>query len=84
MKNTFYYLTLLFLFSFSQCRKNTGTPTDNPYGLPNATQTGANIFACRVSGQLFISNSDFYHMGVNIFQILLVTIGNSCRHNKNI
>ena len=34
---------------------------DNPYGLPNATQTGANIFACRLNGQNWVSASGIFH-----------------------
>lgn len=32
------------------CRKHRTTPADNPYGLSNATQTGANIVGCRING----------------------------------
>lgn len=31
---------------------------DNAYGLPNATQTGANTFACLINGQKFIAYYD--------------------------
>ena len=37
------------------CRKhNDQPPPDNSYGLPNATQTGANIFACRINGNNWV------------------------------
>jgi hypothetical protein len=42
------------VFCFSQCRKDNPKP-DNPYGLPNATQTGAGVFACLINGQKFIA-----------------------------
>lgn len=39
------------LLLVTSCRKHKNSPPpDNPYGLPNATQTGANLFACRVNG----------------------------------
>jgi hypothetical protein len=42
----------------SQCKKgSTDVQPDNPYGLPNATQTGANIFACRINGVNWISGT---------------------------
>ena len=41
---------------FTQCRKHRTKPKpDNPYGLPNATQTGAGVFACLINGQKFIA-----------------------------
>jgi len=43
----FFLFTLIIL---TGCWKRKNTSFDNPYGLPNATQTGANIFACRVDG----------------------------------
>ena len=52
-----------FIF-FSNCKKNKDAPTtDNDHGLPNATQTGADIFACRINDQNFISLSGIYNMG---------------------
>jgi len=52
------------MFSFNQCKKNRDAiPPDNPYGLPNATQTGANIFACRVNGVNWISKNGIVNMG---------------------
>ncbi len=44
-----YYLLTLLLFSFSNCKKD-GSNSDNPYGLPNATQKGLRVFACRING----------------------------------
>ena len=41
---------------FTQCRKHRIKPKpDNPYGLPNATQTGAGVFACLINGQKFVA-----------------------------
>lgn len=56
------------LFTFNQCKKvkNTEPAPDNPYGLPNATQTGANIFACRVNGVNWISKTDIYNLGASV------------------
>jgi hypothetical protein len=39
---------------FHSCIKTNKIIADNPYGLPNATQTGANIFACRVNDSNWI------------------------------
>ncbi len=51
----------------NQCKKgNNDVQPDNPYGLPNATQTGANIFACRLNGQNWISLRDIAHLGGGI------------------
>jgi hypothetical protein len=44
-----YYLLSFLLFSFSNCKKD-GSNSDNLYGLPNATQKGLRVFACRING----------------------------------
>lgn len=41
---------LLVTLSFSYCKKDKSPEPDNPYGLPNGTQTGRGIFACRING----------------------------------
>jgi hypothetical protein len=46
------------LLGTSQCQKSNKVPPDNPYGLPNATQEGDNIFACLVNGQTYIAYYD--------------------------
>ncbi|MBS1736113.1 MAG: hypothetical protein JSS98_05835 [Bacteroidetes bacterium] len=46
---------LFFCFCFAQCHKDKTPAPDNPYGLPNATQTGANTFACLINGKKFIA-----------------------------
>jgi hypothetical protein len=51
-----YYLLTLFIFSFSDCKKDKGSQPDNTYGLPNATQSGLMMFACRMNGQNVISS----------------------------
>ncbi len=44
------------------CSKSKNAPVpDNPYGLPNATQTGANVFACRINGKNFISYYNLFN-----------------------
>lgn len=53
---------LVLCFCFAQCHKEIKTPSpDNPYGLPNATQNGANNFACLINGQKFIAYYDGLH-----------------------
>lgn len=53
-----------FILAFASCKKEKhGPPPDNPYGLPNATSEGKNIFACRVNGQNWISETGIYNMG---------------------
>jgi len=69
MKTRNYFLLLLGLcviLTASRCKKNVGPPSDNPYGLPNATQTGANIFACRINGQNWISKTEIFYMGASL------------------
>jgi hypothetical protein len=41
---------LCICFCFAQCHKDKSPVPDNPYGLPNATQRGAGVFACRING----------------------------------
>jgi len=53
-----------FILAFASCKKEKhGPPPDNPYGLPNATSEGKNIFACRVNGQNWISKTSIYNLG---------------------
>jgi hypothetical protein len=50
----FSFLCILFI----GCKKKSTLPTpDNSYGLPNATETGANIFACRANNESWISGN---------------------------
>lgn len=53
MKRSVLLIATLFLLLIS-CHKSS-VVLDNPYGLPNATQTGAGIFACRINGVNFIA-----------------------------
>lgn len=55
------------IFTFAQCKKDNTQKPDNPYGLPNATQTGANIFACRINGSNWISEKGLYKMGGGVY-----------------
>lgn len=48
------FIILQTLLGCSGCKNSQSPGADNPYGLPNATQTGANVFACRINGQNFI------------------------------
>jgi len=50
------FLLLLIISTFSACNKD----DDNDETLPEATQTGAGIFACKVNGQSFIDTSGGY------------------------
>lgn len=57
MKTTKYFLLLSGLFcvlSTSECKKSVPPAPDNPYGLPNATQTGAGTMACLINGTPWI------------------------------
>jgi hypothetical protein len=58
-------LVLIFTcFCFAECKKQIHTPNaDNPYGLPNATQTGAGVFACRINGLNFVAPNSIGHQG---------------------
>ena len=53
----FPFLTILPLL-LTACPKPYTPPPDNPYGLPNATQTGADVFACRINGVNWIVDDD--------------------------
>ncbi|WP_298390869.1 DUF6252 family protein [Hydrotalea sp.] len=63
MKNIQYtigFIALIILTGCSSCKKTANPPPDNPYGLPNATQTGANIFACLINGTPWIFRGGGY------------------------
>ncbi|HSZ87515.1 MAG TPA: hypothetical protein VK787_15890 [Puia sp.] len=62
MKKSFlFYVIVLLLFSFSNCKKDNGPKSDNPYGLPNATRSGLGTFACRINGIDFIAKYGAYN-----------------------
>ncbi len=74
-------LLLLLIFSFVtivQCRKKT-TPVapDNPYGLPNDTQTGPNFFSSRVNGENWISGTKLTELGAFVSNDTIVVTGSS-------
>jgi hypothetical protein len=66
MKWTF-FISIIIAFIGISCKKHKPPQPDNPYGLPNATQTGANIFACRINGKNWISDKGIFHIrgGIN-------------------
>ena len=49
----------LMALAVNGCKKSKDPEPDNPYGLPNATQEGKNIFACRVNGENWIAEKKF-------------------------
>ncbi len=80
MKNIFtpvLFVAFLFLLTASECKKPKQLTPDNPYGLPNATQTGANIFACRLNGQNWISKSSIFNLGGGITKDTLYAHGSN-------
>jgi hypothetical protein len=82
MKNSPIFLLLIFIItsSSSKCKKNEGPPADNPYGLPNATQTGAMVFACRINGQSWNATRYFPYLDGKIGNdtaLAFANLGNS-------
>jgi hypothetical protein len=64
MKKCLLLLPIVSILLALQCKKHSSNPPpDNPYGLPDASHTGANIFACRINGQNWISQSGIYKIG---------------------
>ncbi len=66
MKQTliiFLTITSILCFGCTSCKKDTTPEADNTYGLPNASQTGANILACRINGKNWVSNQGIYALG---------------------
>jgi hypothetical protein len=55
-------ITIAFSLCFVQCKKETAA--DNSLGLPNATQTGANIFAAELTG-IGIEDSSTYTTNIS-------------------
>ncbi len=86
MKNVFALFTFIMLQALLGCSgcKNSPSPAvDNPYGLPNATQTGANVFACRINGQNWISSTSILAMGAGIFNDSLRITGEDGKQFSN-
>lgn len=50
MKKIIFALAIFSCFYFAACKKNSFDP-DNPYGLPNATQSGKNTLGFLLNGQ---------------------------------
>ena len=53
-------LVTLVMIGCSSCKKDAPPTPDNPYGLPNATQTGEGLVACRVNGRNWIIQNHNY------------------------
>ncbi len=54
------YVAFLFCLlcpTWWSCFKHTIQPPDNPYGLPNATQKGANVYAFRLNGHNVVTTN---------------------------
>lgn len=47
------------------CKKSV-IAVDNPYGLPNATQRGAGMFAFRMNGSNYFAKNDLYNLGASV------------------
>ncbi len=80
MKQTltnFFIATSIFMLSCTSCKKDTTPEADNPYGLPNATQTGANIFAYLIDGKSQIVKNSIYTLGASIIKDTLAISGES-------
>ena len=52
----------------TSCKKSTIISSDNSYGLPNAIQTGANIFACRINDSNWITKASILNLGTSFFR----------------
>lgn len=48
-------MSIVILTGSYSCKKYHPPKPDNPYGLPDATQTGAETFACLIDGKLWIA-----------------------------
>src|SRR6188474_3445444 len=66
IKIQIFLLLLYVVITANECKKNKPPVTDN--GLPPATQTGANIFACRVNNKNWIAETSIFHIrgGVSV------------------
>ena len=82
MKKFFlFYVIVLLLFSFSNCKKDNGPKSDNPYGLPNATQSGLGTVACRINGIDFIAKGGTYSVPTGEYSSDSTTLGASFGSN---
>ena len=55
----------LIAFIFNSCEKGTPITADNPYGLPNATQTGVNMISCRINDSNWFSKESSFSLGTS-------------------
>lgn len=67
-------LVLVFLTGISGCKKQAITP-DNPFGLPNATQTGEGVFAFRMNNTNYLAKSDLEHLSAGIIKDTVAVVG---------
>lgn len=56
-------ITCMIITSFGSCKKHTEIIADNPFGLPNATANGSNIFACRINDSNWIVKLSIFNLG---------------------
>jgi hypothetical protein len=82
-----HFIAVAFLAALTgQCKKDSAPAPDNPYGLPNATQTGANVFACRINEENFISNNysgTKKHVTAQLINDTLYIAGSPLNSNSN-
>jgi len=76
-------IPLILLTLSISCKKNTDPTSDNTYGLPNATQTGANVFACRINGNNFIAYYNINHTVAELKNDSLLVVTGSDRTQNN-
>jgi hypothetical protein len=78
MKKTILLIPLLIILFGIQCIKHSDNTTpDNPYGLPNATQIGANVFASRVNGENWITGTKLTQLGAFVSNDTVAVTGSS-------
>lgn len=71
------FFTLFAVAACTSCKKNAEPAPDNPYGLPNATQSGANVFAYLNNGVPQIAKNSIYTMGGGVKNDTLYATGES-------
>lgn len=84
MKQTLSILLILitaFTISCTSCKKDKAPEVDNPYGLPNATQTGANTFAYLIDGKPQIVENSIYLRGGAVLNDTLGVFGEAGDNN---
>jgi hypothetical protein len=63
-----YFITMLLLGTLlclsTACNKDDDGP-DNPYGLPNATESGANTFGCLINGEPWVAKLGVFAPGLH-------------------